>query len=504
MMIDLTAGDIAHVIGGRLDGAPPDLRVPGPAVADSRAAVPGSLFIAVRGDTVDGADYAAAAVAAGAVLVIAERDLPGLPTIVVADARRALGALARHALATWRAAREVRVITVTGSAGKTTTKDLLAMLVSASGSPDPGQRPEIVAPRGSFNTEIGLPLTVLSGTAATSTFVLELGADHEGDIRYLSHLVRPDVAIILMVGTAHLGLFGSQDAIAATKAEVLDEMPTGGVAILNADDERVAAMGDRARANGLRVVTFGRGAADVRALDISIDRAGRASFTLALRAGDYPVSFPRPLRSVRRRDEALELHVSLRLVGEHHVTNALAAAAAALIDGVAPDVVAARLSNAEPASPHRMAVTDRPDGVTIIDDSYNASPESVRAALRTLAVMAGRDRRSVAVLGEMRELGIAAREAHDAIGRIAVRLNVGLLVVVGQEAYHIYQGAAQEGSWGEEAVFVPDAAAARHVLDEALRPGDVVLVKSAQYALGGTGLWPLADALVAGEVGARR
>lgn len=241
------------------------------------------------------------------------------------------------------------------------------------------------------------------------------------------------------------------------------------------DDSRVAAMASRA-ADGAEVVTFGTiSAADVRAVDVTVD-GGRAAFTLTHGAATAPVA--------------------LRLVGAHHVTNALAAATAALRLGVPLDVVAERLGRATPLSPHRMAVTDRPDGVTIVDDAYNANPDSVRAALRTLAVMAGRTRRSVAVLGEMLELGESSRVEHDAVGRLAVRLNVKLLVVVGEGAYHVHEGAQQEGSWGEESLFVPDLDAARAVLADELRAGDVVLVKASH----GSGLWRLADELV--EVGA--
>jgi UDP-N-acetylmuramoyl-tripeptide--D-alanyl-D-alanine ligase len=474
---------VAQATGGRL-AADPDIRVTGPVVSDSRNVEAGSLFVALPGEKVDGADFAAGAVADGAVLVLAARDLEGLPAVVVDDVAKALGDLARTVLDRLRAAHpEVKVFSITGSAGKTTTKDLLGQVMA---DEDGGT----IAPTGSFNSEVGLPLTVLRGTEDTRQFVLELGADKPGDIGYLASIAHPQIAIILMAGTAHIEFFGSQDAIAEAKAEVLTGMAPGGVAVLNADDLRIAGLAGRATELGLRVVTFGRvRGADVRAEEVSVDTAGRASFTLSVRGR---------VAAAGETADDVRVPVTLQLVGEHHVSNALATAAAAILAGVAPAVVAARLSAAGPGSPHRMAVTERADGVTVVDDAYNANPESMRAALRSLAVMGGRTRRTVAVLGEMRELGAGSRAAHNAIGRLVVRLNIKLLVVVGDGAYHIHEGAMQEGSWGEESVFVPDLDTARGVLDERLRAGDVVLVKASN----GVGLWRLGDELAAGAMGA--
>ncbi|GAB2454838.1 UDP-N-acetylmuramoyl-tripeptide--D-alanyl-D-alanine ligase [Xylanimonas ulmi] len=488
-MIELTASEVAHATGGRL-AADPEIRVTGQVVADSRHVGPGSLFVALPGERVDGADFARGAVAAGAVLVLAERDPAGegdpLPLVVVDDVRIALGDLARYVLARLREANPaVHVFGITGSVGKTTTKDLLGLLVRGE---DPA---DTIAPRGSYNSEVGLPLTVLGASERTRNFVLEMGADKPGDIAYLASVAPPQISITLAVGTAHIANFGSVEAIADTKAEVITGLRPGGVAVLNADDERVLGLAPRATGLGHRVVTFGRvPSADVRAEDVTIDARGRASFVLRVRG--------RITDAVEVADD-VRVPVRLRLVGEHHVSNALGAATAAILIGQSPAVVAERLAVAEPGSPHRMAVTERPDGVTVIDDAYNANPESMRAALRSLAVMAGRERRSVAVLGEMRELGDRARVAHHDIGLLVVRLNVKLLVVVGEGAYHIHEGALQEGSWGEESVFVPDLDAARAVLDERLEPGDVVLVKASNS----TGLWRLGDELAAGAVGAR-
>ncbi|QJW37025.1 UDP-N-acetylmuramoyl-tripeptide--D-alanyl-D-alanine ligase [Cellulosimicrobium protaetiae] len=478
-MIELTAAQVAAATGGRLS-ADPEVRVGGPVVVDSRRVAPGSLFVALPGEHVDGHDFAAGAVAAGATLVLAARELD-VPCVVVDDVQTALGELARHVLATLRERGDLRVVAVTGSVGKTTTKDLLGQLL----------RPEglTVVPRGSFNNEIGLPLTVLEADEATRFLVLEMGASGVGHLTYLTRIAPPDVSVVLVVGSAHLGEFGGIEAVARAKAEIVTGLAPGGVAVLNADDLRVAAMADAAPGE---VVTFGTiPASDVRAEDLGIDRTGRASFTLRVRPGAAGDTEPGGTPG-----EETHARVTLGLVGEHHVTNALAAATAALRLGVALPDVAARLSDARALSPHRMQVTERADGVTVIDDSYNANPDSMRAALKALAVMAGRDRRSVAVLGEMLELGEDSRVAHDDIGRLVVRLNVKLLVVVGEGAGGIHDGATQEGSWGDETRFVPDVETASALLRDELREGDVVLVKASN----GSGLWRLGDELAAAGV----
>ncbi|WP_029288751.1 UDP-N-acetylmuramoyl-tripeptide--D-alanyl-D-alanine ligase [Cellulomonas sp. HZM] len=478
-MIALTAAEVAAATGGRLHGVGDEpLLVRGSVVTDSREVEPGGLFVALPGEHVDGHDFAAAAVERGAALVLAARPLVGadgseLPSVLVDDVEKALGDLARDALARLREAAcepggsGLRVIGVTGSVGKTTTKDLLAQLCAATGP--------TIAPVRSFNNEIGLPLTVLRADEQTRFLVLEMGASGPGHLTYLTDIAPPDVAVVLVVGQAHLGGFGGGiDGVARAKSELVQGIAPGGVAVLNADDQRVAAMAALAPGD---VVTFGNAPdADVRARGVSLDRAGRARFTLVTDQGERPVE--------------------LRLVGEHHVHNALAAATAGLAVGLTLDDVASGLSAADALSPHRMHVVDRPDGITVVDDSYNANPDSMRAALKALAVLAGRDRRSVAVLGEMLELGDGWREAHDAIGRLVVRLNIGLTVVVGEGARAIRDGANHEGSWGDEVVLADDLEAAAAFLDDELRPGDVVLVKSSY----GAGLWQLGDRLVGAQV----
>lgn len=481
-MIPLTAQEVAAATGGRLVGLPETAVsatvVTGPVVTDSRQAVDGSLFVALPGENVDGHDFAARAVAAGAVLVLADREVDGpeadggagpLPSVVVPDVEVALGQLARTVLARLREAGDLRVVAVTGSVGKTSTKDLLAQLLAPQGP--------TVWPEKSFNNEIGLPLTVLRADEGTRFLVLEMGASGIGHIDYLTAIAPPDVSVVLMVGSAHLGEFGGIEAVARAKSEIVTGLLPTGTAVLNLDDSRVSAMASRAPGE---VVMFGEDrAAHVRAEHVRLDAEGRAGFELRTQDASAPVQ--------------------LLLVGEHHVHNALAAATAALVLGVPPADVATRLSSATALSPHRMAVTERADGVTVIDDSYNANPDSMRAALKALAVRARGERRSIAVLGEMLELGPDSVQAHDEIGRLAVRLDISRLVVVGEGARAMHLGALQEGSWGPETRLLPDVEAAAAWLEAELTPGDVVLVKSSH----GAGLWRLGEILTAEPVVAR-
>ncbi|MGA8979412.1 MAG: UDP-N-acetylmuramoyl-tripeptide--D-alanyl-D-alanine ligase, partial [Pedococcus sp.] len=316
-----------------------------------------------------------------------------------------------------------------------------------------------VAPVGSLNSEVGVPLTVFRVTPDTRFLVVEMGARGVGHIEYLTTIAPPRIGIELNVGTAHVGEFGSREAIAVAKAELVAALPGDGLAVLNADDAVVRAMATRTGAR-VQLVGTARDAA-VRADDIVLDAAGRPTFRLLTPSGEAEVSLP--------------LH------GEHHVGNALAVVATALECGLSLDAVVQALCTATPASRWRMEVVERPDGVTVVNDAYNANPDSMRAALKALAAM-GRDRRTWAVLGSMLELGDESTTEHDAIGRLAVRLNISRLVVVGEVARPMASGAQHEGSWGEEAVWVPDADAAHDLLVKNLRPGDVVLFKSSRDA----------------------
>ncbi|MFH8380920.1 UDP-N-acetylmuramoyl-tripeptide--D-alanyl-D-alanine ligase [Kitasatospora sp. NPDC018058] len=462
-MIALTLAEVAAAVGGTLDGADPDVLVTGPVEVDSRKVCPGGLFAAFVGEHVDGHDYAATAVEAGAVAVLASRPV-GVPAVMVDSVVEALGKLARTVVAR---AEGTAVVALTGSAGKTSTKDLIAQLLQRHG--------ETVFPPGSLNNEIGHPMTALRVEAGTRHLVMEMGARHKGDIEYLTSITPPRIGLVLNVGTAHVGEFGSQEAIAEAKGELVEALPAEGAAILNADDRLVRAMASRTRA---KVVFFGESPeAHVRATDVRLDATGRPSFTLTTPAGSAPVQ--------------------LRLYGEHHVSNALAAAAVAMELGMTVDDTAAALGEAGALSRWRMEVVDRADGVTVVNDAYNANPDSMRAALRALVSMGGRGperRRTWAVLGEMRELGEDSLAEHDAIGRLAVRLDVTKLVAVGgREAACMELGARNEGSWGEESVLVSDADAAVELLRSQLRPGDVVLVKASRSV----GLEKVAEALLA-------
>ena len=457
---------------------PSSVIVTGPVVIDSRQATGGALFAALPGERVDGHDFAAAAASAGAAAVLASRPLPDVaaPVIVVPDVTIALGQLARAVLSRLPAA---TVVGITGSSGKTSTKDLTAQVVE--------RRGPTVAPEGSLNNEIGLPLTVLRADEATRYLILEMSARGIGHIAYLTGIAPPRVAAVLNVGRAHAGEFGSIDAVAKAKGEIVEALPeaaAGGVAILNADDPNVLGMASRTAA---RVVTFsaanpGRsstgGDADVRATDIRLDELGRASFHLLMADGGADVR--------------------LRLHGAHHVPNALAAAAVAAELGMGVAAIADALSAATARSKKRMEVHERADGVLVVNDAYNANPDSTRAAIEALAHLTSGGRRGFAVLGYMAELGDIAEESHAEAGRLAALAGVTGLVAVGEQAAAVLTGARAQPGWRGEAISVPDPPAAIEALRNRLGPGDVVLVKASKSA----GLWEVADGLLA-EVGDR-
>jgi UDP-N-acetylmuramoyl-tripeptide--D-alanyl-D-alanine ligase len=495
-MIEMRLADVAAVTGGRLHRASGDERVTA-VEFDSRAIAPGGLFVALPGERVDGHSFAAAAVAAGATGVLAGREVDAPAVIARPVARQtgtyldesdhdgagaavltALAALAGHVV---RALPATTVVGVTGSSGKTSTKDLLAAVLAPLGP--------TVAPPGSFNNELGLPWTALRADAATRHLVLEFSARGAGHIARLATVVPPRIGVVLNVGRAHVGEFGSVAAVARAKGELVEALPAGldarsadaalgvdarsadaalgvdarsadaalgvdarsadaalgGVAVLNADDPLVAAMATRTKA---RVVTFGRGDATVRAEDVRLD-AGRARFTLVAPAGRAPVA--------------------LRLVGEHHVGNALAAAAVALELGGTPQGVSAALSAAEPASKWRMEVTERADGLTVVNDAYNSNPESMRAALAALAALGGGTRRTWAVLGRIAEQGEETAAAHAEIAEVVRELGIDRLVAVGTGDY---PGAERAADVGE----------AIGLLRTEAGPGDVVLVKASRAA----------------------
>jgi UDP-N-acetylmuramoyl-tripeptide--D-alanyl-D-alanine ligase len=313
-----------------------------------------------------------------------------------------------------------------------------------------------VAPQGSFNNELGLPRTVFEITSDTRYLVAEMGARGKGHIAYLCGIAPPDVSLALNVGHAHLSEFGSREGIAQAKSEIVTALRPSGVAVLNADDQRVMAMA--AKAPG-RIVTFGQSpAADVRIVHLDLVD-GRPSVTLA-HAGE-------------------QVRVQPDLYGEHQAFNIAAAVAGAVALGLDFGRAVRSLDGVRLQSRWRMEVTTTDSGVTIINDAYNANPESMTAGLRALASMA-RGGRSWAVLGEMRELGPTSATEHDAIGRLCVRLNISRLIAVGAGAKPIHMGAAHEGSWGEESMAVETVDEAIEVLTREVAAGDVVLIKASR------------------------
>ncbi|WP_116953287.1 UDP-N-acetylmuramoyl-tripeptide--D-alanyl-D-alanine ligase [Jiangella endophytica] len=437
-MIPLSVDEIAAVVGGTVEGDGA-VTVTAPAVLDGRQAEPGGLFVAFAGEHVDGHDHAGQAGRAGAVAVLGSRPTT-LPTVVVADAQAALQALAAHVVARLRVG--LTVVGVTGSQGKTSTKDLLAAVLSSAGP--------TVATIGSLNNELGAPLTMLRADESTRFLVLEMGARHIGHIADLAALAVPDIAVVLNVGRAHLGKFGSRAAIAQAKGELVRGLAPGGTAVLNGDDPLVAAM--RSLTDG-PVLTFGGAEhADVRVLGLTLDRLARPSFTL--------------------RAAGTSAAVVLPLLGAHQAYNASAAAAAGLAAGVPLDAAAAALATAS-LSKWRLELRDLAGGATLLNDSYNAHPESTLAGLDALAAIEGG--RRIAVLGAMLELGDDSEAEHRAVGEYAAA-RADMVVAVGAAARPIADGA------GERAVALADNDAAVDWLRGHLAAGDVVLVKASRAA----------------------
>ncbi|WP_134767564.1 UDP-N-acetylmuramoyl-tripeptide--D-alanyl-D-alanine ligase [Nocardioides sp. 1609] len=432
-MIHLPLSEISSIVRGELHGA--NVHVTGAAYLDSREAVPGGLFVAIAGEHVDGHRYAA-----GAHAVLGSRPTDA-PTVVVDDVTVALGRLAALTVGTL----EVPVLAMTGSQGKTGTKDYLAHVLGDGA----------VATRANQNNELGVPLTVLRAEESTEFLVLEMGARGIGHLAYLCEIAPPSIAAVLNVGTAHVGEFGGVDAIAAAKGELVEALDATGVAVLNADDPRVAAMAARTRAP---VLTFGRDA-DVRWRDVTFDGLGRARFDLG--------------------HDGVWVPVALRQTGAHQVANAAAAAAMALAAGRGLAVVADRLGSAEAVSRWRMELTERADGLLVLNDAYNANPASMRAALDAVRAL-GRDRagRTIAVLGEMKELGSEHDSGHREVGEAAAGVDV--VVVVGEAAGRVADGARAVGV--PEVVLTAGRDDAAAWVRKNADADDVVLVKASRAA----------------------
>ncbi|GAA4110439.1 UDP-N-acetylmuramoyl-tripeptide--D-alanyl-D-alanine ligase [Enteractinococcus coprophilus] len=490
-MIELNANQIAEATGGRLTATVDPNSVVTSANTDSREMNPGALFIARRGQTTDGHNFITAARQAGATLILAERETQdGLgaidPAVIVEDSTQAMGHLARYIVDKIREHSETTVIAITGSVGKTSTKDALAAMLATQGP--------TTAPQGSYNGEVGVPLTIFTAALDTRYLVVEMGADRIGNITELTDIVRPDISVVLTVGTAHAASFGSVDNIAQTKGEIVEALPAGGIAVLNADDIRVAEMAERVP-DQASTLWFSAAYAPpqrerlVYAADAATTKNENPHFTLQYFGSDA--------------DEAdrTGYDVTAQLIGEHHTTNLLAAATAAFAADIPLDTIASLIPTITATSAHRMARTDRPDGITILDDAYNANPESMRAGLKTLAML-GRNtgRRTWAVLGPMLELGDAHAKEHILLGEVVVRLNIDQLVVVGSTARALYTGAVNEGSWGDEVDYVLSNDEALELLAQHVEPGDIIFVKGSN----GTRLWELADQLTTAQLVAHK
>ena len=455
-MISVTVEEISKALGAELSGPGDQVAVVTALTADSRMVLPGALFVALPGEHVDGHDYVAAAINAGAVAALTRRPVKGALCLVVVDPLVALGRLSRY-LIDRSSGDGLCAIGITGSVGKTSTKDLLAQVLEQAGP--------TVAAAGNLNNELGVPLTVGRIDAGTRFLVLEMGARGIGHIAYLCDIAPPRVGVVLNVGQAHVGEFGGQAAIAQAKGELVESLPADGWAVLNIDDPLVWAMRRRTKAQVLPWSSIQRLEQGVWASGLDGDAYGRYSFTLHQRRAGEPQR---------------QTQVQLGLTGRHHVPNAVAAAATALAIGLDLYQVAAALGAATARSRWRMELHDRSDGVTVINDSYNANPDSMRAALNTLAELGRSGRHTWAVLGDMLELGDTAADEHAAIGRFAAEIGVEHLVAIGDYAVQLTGAAVAAGLASTRAVMVADKPDAVAAVTAGLGPGDVVLVKASR------------------------
>lgn len=450
-MIELKLSQIAVAVGGELFGD--DVLVTGEVETDSRQVYAGALFVAKPGEVTDGHNFVESAFKSGAVAALVQQHLPNsaMPQVVVANTVAALGKLAHYVLEQIRLSGELKVIAITGSNGKTSTKNMLHEILSA--------HAETIAPIESFNNEVGAPISILRTRVTTKYLVVELGADGLGSIDYLAKIANADIGVVLKVGLAHVGEFGGIETTYQIKSELPRAMRAGAKLLLNADDNWVSQMSEHTAAE---VHWFGTSAeSEVWGDDIQVSLKG-TTFTLHF-AG-------------------LTKTVALNIIGEHHVMNALAAISVTKLLGLDGDRAIAALEAMKLAERWRMQLMPGINGSQIINDAYNASPESTKAALQTLATIGRQGHRTIAVLGEMAELGLQAATEHDAIGRLAVRLNIDQVVVVGDRAKLIHMGASQEGSWDGESKFFDSIDEALQHLRGLLGSGDVVLVKSSKSA----------------------
>lgn len=451
-MIPISATKLAEILGGEIVGDG-EILISGSVETDSRLVSSGSVFFAKPGENADGHDFVADALARGAVAAVVQRPLDvKITQIVVSESVAALGKLAAWLIGELKTNGKLKVVGITGSNGKTTTKNMLRSILSKVGN--------TIAPIESFNNKVGAPISILRANHETDFLVVEMGAEGPGSIAYLARMANPDIAVILKVGMAHAGEFGGIENTARIKGELAEALSPQAHLVLNADDLLVAKMQERTSA---KVHFFGSSPeSEVWASNVSLSKTG-TSFVL-----HWP--------------DGQESSIQLSILGEHHVMNALAAASVATLLGASKQQIIEALQAMELAERWRMQRVVRSDGVTVINDSYNASPDSMKAALQTLAQLGRMGSRTIAVLGEMAELGQYSKQEHDAIGRLVVRLNIDQLVVVGEGAKLIHMGATQEGSWDGESQFFASIAEALDYLRGILTDGDTVLVKSSKSA----------------------
>jgi UDP-N-acetylmuramoyl-tripeptide--D-alanyl-D-alanine ligase len=451
--MDLTLEQIARATGGRPIGTGATARG---FAFDSRTLTPGEGFVAIRAER-DGHDFVADAAARGATLALVDHELAGVdvPQVVVDDTQHALHALAAAAR---KALDGVPVVGITGSAGKTSTKDLTAAALRAG--------LEVQANAGSFNNEIGLPVTILGAPAEVEVLVLEMGARFAGNIAELCAIARPTIGVVTNIGLAHAEHLGGPDGIAAVKGELLEALPVGGLAVISADGDHTDVLRSRAKA---RVLTTGFAPdADVQASDVRVDGDLRATFRLQSPWGTVA-------------------DVQLACRGAYQVANATQAATVALHLGIPLDAVVEALGHAD-TSAWRMELTPTSDGIVVVNDAYNASPTSMLAALESFSGLAVTGRR-IAVLGEMRELGAIAPAEHARIGEQVGRAGVGVLVTVGPGTDELGEAAAAAGV---DVHHVADTDAAVTTIRTVAAPGDAVLLKASRLV----GLERVADALL--------
>lgn len=451
-MIRLSLNEIASIVDGTLFGE--DAEVFGGVETDSRLVSAGSLFVAKPGEVTDGHNFIGSAAVLGAAGVIVERRITSesISQILVQDSVKALGLLAKEVLARVRAAGNLQVVGITGSNGKTSTKNMLRAILSEFG--------ETIAPIESYNNEVGAPISVLKVSETTRYLVAELGAGGLGSIAYLADIIKPDIGVVLKVGLAHAGAFGGIEVTAKIKSELVQALKPENTFVYNADDGEVRAMLNLTDA---QPVSFGTNPdSDFYFSNVDLSIAGTSA---DIHYPDGEVS-----------------RITLKILGEHQLMNSTAAIAVSEQLGLPRSEVRLALEKMELAERWRMQLTNRADGISIINDAYNASPDSMKAALQTLAHLGKSGRRTIAVLGEMAELGEFSRDAHDEIGRLVVRYNIDRLIVVGEGAKLIHMGAMFEGSWDGESIFFDSSSEALTHIREMLVPGDIVLVKSSKSA----------------------